>query len=212
MSFREEVLRPLWNQVRHTGNQIYHMISEHPVETMREMERLYIQAPYIAYILNFPFTLWADPSRCIIPLLMVYVSFVLYYNCSGRLHNGMQNWSVTLPLIYGASRSLLYAIFLTEFANRRALVGVTTDKLFSTIGLLMATNFVTFHLLGSLNFAYYKLIRFSIISLLLMPKSSVSSVMHLYFVMQMLETTLWQMWNKVRKIQIWRLATILGRT
>ena len=101
MSFREEVLRPLWNQVRHTGNQIYHMISEHPVETMLEMERWYIKAPYIgklsvffslefghlyyfiyffsAYILNFPFTLWTDPSRCIIPLLMVSKAFVLTF-------------------------------------------------------------------------------------------------------------------------------------
>ena len=98
MSFREEVLTPLWNQVRHTGNQIYHMISEHPVETMLEMERWYIKAPYIgklsvffpwsldiliiilftffsAYILNFPFTLWTDPLRCIIPLLMVSKAF-----------------------------------------------------------------------------------------------------------------------------------------
>ena len=98
MSFREEVLTPLWNQVRHTGNQIYHMISEHPVETMLQMERWYIKAPYIgklsvffpwsldiliiilftffsAYILNFPFTLWTDPLRCIIPLLMVSKAF-----------------------------------------------------------------------------------------------------------------------------------------
>ena len=102
MSFREELLRPLWNQVRHTGNQIYHMISEHPVETMLQMERWYIKAPYIgklsvffpwsldqrfghlnyyfiyffsAYILNFPFTLWTDPLRCIIPLLMVSKAF-----------------------------------------------------------------------------------------------------------------------------------------
>jgi len=197
MSFREEVLRPLWNQVRHTGNQIYHMISEHPVETMLQMERWYIKAPYIAYILNFPFTLWTDPLRCIIPLLMVYVSFVLYYNRSGTLP------SLLTIVIYGASRNLLYAIFLTEFANRRALVGVTTDKLFSTIGLLMATDFLTFHLLGSLHLfiLYYKLIRFSIVFLLLMPKSSVSSVMHLFFVIEMLETTLWQMWNKITKFK-----------
>ena len=102
MSFREEVLTPLWNQVRHTGNQIYHMISEHPVETMLEMERWYIKAPYIgklsvffpwsldiliiilftffsAYILNFPFTLWTDPLRCIIPLLMVSKALFLFF-------------------------------------------------------------------------------------------------------------------------------------
>ena len=58
MSFREEVLRPLWNQVRHTGNQIYHMISEHPVETMLEMERWYIKAPYIGKLsFFFPWSL-----------------------------------------------------------------------------------------------------------------------------------------------------------
>ena len=60
MSFREEVLRPLWNQVRHTGNQIYHMISEHPVETMLEMERWYIKAPYIGKLSVFFLGVWTS--------------------------------------------------------------------------------------------------------------------------------------------------------
>merc|ERR1712080_20069 len=115
-------------------------------------------------------------------------------NCSGRLHNGMENWKFTLPLIYGASRSLLYIMFLTEFSNT-----VTSDKFFCTFGLMIASNFVSYQLMGSLHLPYYKLVRISIMSIWLMPKLSVSRAIQMYFMILMLDKTLWTTWKKITK-------------
>ena len=55
MSFQEEVLRPIWNSICDLGNHIHHMVFEHPVEVMREMENWYIQFPYFGMYVHIFF-------------------------------------------------------------------------------------------------------------------------------------------------------------